>query len=71
MLTQHKETWFDDAIMQGWEKGQEEGLAKGWAKGREEERLSIARNLLGLGRPIEEIAQATGLEPEKIESLMH
>ena len=67
MLTQHKETWFDDAIMQGWEKGQEEGRAKG----REEERLSIARNLLELGRPVEEIAQVTGLEPEKIKSLTH
>jgi predicted transposase YdaD len=48
-------------------KGQEEG----WVKSREKERLSIARNLLELGRPIEEIAKVTGLEPERIESLTH
>lgn len=56
-----------DAERQGLEKG----LATGLAKGRAETSLAIARNLLGLGRPAEEIAQATGLSLQEIQSLMH
>ncbi|MDR0702979.1 MAG: hypothetical protein LBF61_11400 [Azoarcus sp.] len=42
------------------------GLAEGQAKGRDDARLEIARNLLGLGRPVEEIMLATGLSREEI-----
>ncbi|MDR3214412.1 MAG: hypothetical protein LBT71_10925 [Azoarcus sp.] len=75
MLTQHKETWFDDAIekgfLQGREKGREEGMEKGREEGREEALMVVARNMLKLGRPIEEIVEATGLRVEAIQSLMH
>jgi len=52
-------------------EGMERGLEKGREEGREEERLMIARNLLNLGLPIEEIAQATGLSHEIIQALPH
>ncbi|MDR2032150.1 MAG: Rpn family recombination-promoting nuclease/putative transposase [Azoarcus sp.] len=67
MLTQHKETWFDDAIEKGFLQGHEKGLEKG----REEALLSVARNMLKRGRPIEEIVEATGLRAQAIQSLMH
>jgi predicted transposase YdaD len=75
MLTQHKETWFDDAIekgfLQGREKGREEGREEGLEKGREEALVSVARNMLKRGKPVEEIVEATGLQPKAIQSLMH
>jgi hypothetical protein len=33
--------------------------------------MAVARNLLKLGRPLEEIQAATGLQSEAIQSLMH
>jgi predicted transposase/invertase (TIGR01784 family) len=55
----------------GWEGGREEGLEKGLEKGREEEKLSVARNLLGLGQPVDMIVQVTGLSREVVQSLVH
>ncbi|MDR1854894.1 MAG: hypothetical protein LBR05_08340, partial [Azoarcus sp.] len=40
-------------------------------EGRQEALLSVARNLIKLGRSLEEIAQATGLSAEEIRSLLH
>jgi predicted transposase/invertase (TIGR01784 family) len=53
------------------ERGEAKGLERGLEKGREEGVLSVALNLLDLGRPVEEIAQVTGLPREKIQSLLH
>jgi predicted transposase/invertase (TIGR01784 family) len=44
---------------------------RGREEGREEGRLSVARNLLGLGQPMAVIVQVTGLSQEVIQSLMH
>ena len=75
MLTQHKETWFDDAIekgfLQGQEKGREEGREEGLAKGREAALLSVARNMLERGASVEEIVQVTGLQAKAVQSLLH
>ena len=71
MLTEHKETWFDDEIEESFLKGHEKGLEKGLEKGREETLISVARNMLKYGKPIEEIVEVTGLQPETIQSLMH
>jgi len=87
MLTQHKETWFDEDIEKSFLQGHEKGLEKGLEKGREEGMeqgmekgmeqgmekalLSVARNMLKCGRPVREIAEVTGLEPETIQTLMH
>lgn len=50
-------------------KGEERGLKKGRAEGRAEEKLSIAANLLSMGMSVEQVAQATGLRPENINTL--
>jgi predicted transposase/invertase (TIGR01784 family) len=47
----------------------EEGRQDGWKEGREEEKLEIALNFKNLGIPVGQIAQATGLSPEKITTL--
>ena len=60
-----------------YQKGKEEGMEKGRAEGKEEGRAEgmsqrsqeIARNLLSLGLPIDQITQATGLTEEEIELL--
>lgn len=59
---------------EGREEGLEEGLKKGRAEGRAEGRtemsLKIARNLIALNFPLEEIALATGLSEREIERLV-
>jgi len=63
MLTEHKETWFDEDI--------EKSFLQGREKGREATLSSVARNTLKCGRPVKEIAEVTGLQPETIQTLMH
>ena len=66
-------TLIDDS----YQKGKEEGMEKGRAEGKEEGRAEgmsqrsqeIARNLLSLGLPVNQITQATGLTEEEIELL--
>jgi predicted transposase/invertase (TIGR01784 family) len=41
----------------------------GWEEGREEGKLEVARNLLALGLPAEQVVQATGLSIEEVEDL--
>ena len=59
--------------IEGWKDGQAEGWqagrAKGWEDGKADERREIAQNLLHLGLPIAQIAEATGLAPAEIEAL--
>ncbi|MDR1423765.1 MAG: Rpn family recombination-promoting nuclease/putative transposase [Azoarcus sp.] len=79
MLTEHRETWFDDAlekgILQGQEKGFLQGQEKGREKGREEGReaalIAVARNMLKRGVSVEEIVQVTGLQAKAVQSLLH
>ena len=52
-----------------YQKGKEEGRAEGRAEGMSQRSLEIARNLLSLGLPIDQITQATGLTEEEIELL--
>jgi predicted transposase/invertase (TIGR01784 family) len=59
----------DEGLAVGMTKGMAKGLAAGHAKGRAEEKFAIARKLLILNRPIDEIAEATGLTCNEIESL--
>ena len=68
-------TLLDDRYQKGKEEGRAEGRAEGKEEGRAEGRaegmslrsLEIARNLLSLGLPIDQITQATGLTEEEIE----
>ena len=66
-------TLLDDRYQKGKEEGRaegkEEGRAEGRAEGMSQRSLEIARNLLSLGLPINQITQATGLTEEEIELL--
>ncbi len=63
----------NDVLGNARQEGLEEGRAEGRAVGRAEGELSksqeIARNLLGLGMPVPQIMQATGLTQKQIEQL--
>ena len=50
-------------------EGIAEGMEKGMKQGMKQRSLEIARNLLSLGLPIDQITQATGLTEEEIELL--
>lgn len=55
-----------------WEDGKKEGWEAGEAAGREEGRKRLqeaAKNFKALGLPVEQIAAATGLDPEEIKAL--
>ena len=52
-----------------YQKGKEEGKEEGRAEGMSQRSLEIARNLLSLGLPVDQITQATGLTEEEIELL--
>ena len=52
-----------------YQKGKEEGRAEGRAEGMSQRSQEIARNLLSLGLPVDQITQATGLTEEEIELL--
>jgi predicted transposase/invertase (TIGR01784 family) len=71
MLTQRRETWFDDEIEQSYLQGQEKGLEKGLEEGLEKGKLLVARNLLGLGQPVDLVVQVTGLSREVVQSMLH
>jgi predicted transposase/invertase (TIGR01784 family) len=53
----------------GREEGLEEGMAKGTERGREEGRRETAKRLRAMGLPVDQIAAATGLDPEVIDAL--
>jgi predicted transposase/invertase (TIGR01784 family) len=58
-----------EGLAEGKAEGLAEGLAEGEAKGEHQKAVAIARNLLSLKMPIDQIAQATGLTPRQIETL--
>ena len=50
-------------------EGIAEGMKKGMKQGMKQRSLEIARNLLSLGLPVDQITQATGLTEEEIKQL--
>ena len=60
---------FLDGHKQGVIEGHKQGLAEGAAEGRASEKATIARNLIGMGMPVEDIAKVTGLSVEEINAL--
>jgi predicted transposase/invertase (TIGR01784 family) len=54
---------------EGRAKGKAEGRAEGKAEGRVEGKVEVARNLLKLGIPIEDIAKSTGFTMQEIHQL--
>ena len=58
-----------DARAEGEAKGLEKGMEKGMEKGKAESRLEIAKNLLSIQIPYDQIAKATGLSLAEVERL--
>ncbi len=54
---------------QGLEQGIKQGLEQGTAKGQKAAKEQIAKNLLALGIPIEQISKATELSIEEIKEI--
>ena len=57
----------NDVLGNARQEGLEEGRAVGRAEGELSKSQEIARNLLGLGMPVPQIMQATGLTQKQIE----
>ena len=53
----------------GFKAGVEQGTAEGVEKGIEKGIEKVAKSMLSLGIPVEQIGIATGLSPERIETL--
>ena len=62
-------TLIDDSYQKGKEKGKEEGIAEGMEKGMNQKALDIAKNMLAMGLPAEQVAKATQLSLEIIKNL--
>ena len=60
-----------EGLAEGRAEGREEGRAEGREEGRAEEKVEIARKLLEMNSPVNDIAKATGLSIEEIERLRH
>ena len=58
-----------DAKRMGRLEGRQEGVARGFADGAYQKALETAKNLLALGLSIENIARATGLTKEEVQSI--
>ncbi len=69
MNTADAQGMLDAAQSEGRKKGLEEGERKGLEKGEKKKALEFARKLLKRNRPIEEIAEYTGLSVEEIQNL--
>ena len=54
------------SLGKSFDEGVQEGIEIGEKKGKQEERLEIARKMLGKGKSIEEIKELTGLTEEEI-----
>ena len=57
------------AFAQGISQGITQGRSEGIAQGSYQTKIETAKNLLGLGLSIENIAQATGLSRQEVEVL--
>lgn len=67
---------YDDIIMNELDQlirmnmARDEGHAEGREEGREEEKLGIAKKLLAMGLPLDQVAEATGLPIERLSELL-
>ena len=58
-----------NAEQKGIQKGMQEGMRKGMQQGISERNIEIAKNLVKLGMPLQQIIAATGLTKEEVEKL--
>ena len=66
---EEREIAFTQGITQGISQGIAQGRSEGIAQGSYQTKLETAKNLLGLGLSIENIAQATGLSQAEVEAI--
>lgn len=58
-----------DGLEQGRDRGLAEGKAEGKSEGRSMALADVARSLLAMGLPVEQIVTATGLSAEQVKAL--
>lgn len=65
------DTWLDTQLQIEYaaEVAREEGVKEGEEKGKQEGALTIAKNLLKMGLPTDDVAKATGLSAEELMTL--
>ena len=72
-MQEGKEQGIKEGIEKGIEKGKKQGIKEGIEKGKEqgikEEKIEIAKNLLSMKLPLEQISAATGLSVDVIKEL--
>ena len=59
----------NSARLDGYDDGYDAGKTKGLEEGAKEEKIAIAKNLLNIGTPKEDIIKVTGLSIEELEKL--
>ena len=59
----------EESLRIGIQQGIEQGIQQGFSDGSYKTKLETAKNLLDLGLSVENIAQATGLTQEEVESI--
>ncbi|MBR0174461.1 MAG: hypothetical protein IJQ22_03005 [Bacteroidales bacterium] len=59
----------ETGLAEGLAEGRAEGLAEGRAEGEAAKAKAIAKKLLAMGLPIEQVAEGTGLSMEKVKTL--
>ena len=68
-ITTISETQFSAGVEQGLAEGKSLGLAEGEVRGSRQKAFETARNLLVIGLSIDNIAKATGLTVQEVETL--
>ncbi|MCL2055365.1 MAG: Rpn family recombination-promoting nuclease/putative transposase [Oscillospiraceae bacterium] len=66
-----KEEGLQEGLQKGLQKGRQEGRQEGLKEGLKKGTVDVARRLLSRNRPIEEIAEDTGLTAEEIIALLN
>lgn len=66
---QGKEQGIKEGMKKGLKKGMKKGIEQGIEQGMKEKSIGIAKNLLSMSLPLEQIASATGLSVNEIEKL--
>ena len=69
MTEKEMRPYIEGAEYQGYRKGFKAGVEQGTAEGVEKGIEKVAKSMLSLGIPVEQIGIATGLSPERIETL--
>ena len=70
MISESERKGLERGLAEGEARGKSLGLAEGEARGSRQKALETAKNLLQFGLSVENIAKATGLNKEDVETLI-